>query len=97
MGKILLEGGIIVLLVLIGISVFIPNSSNSVDDVIVDFENSIENGEEISDGEIENIEVSEEDEYNFISKINCKIGNAIVNGLNSVFELGMRIVRVIVN
>lgn len=95
MGKILLEGGIIVLLVLIGVSVFIPEDNN-INDVIVDFESSIENGEIVNDGVIEDVEIDDEN-INFVSKINCKIGNAIVNGLNSIFDLGIRIIRVIVN
>lgn len=96
MSRILLEGGIIVLLVLIGISVFIPESNN-INDVIVDFENSVENGEIVNDGVIEDVEINSEEDVNFVSKINCKIGNAIVSGFNSLFELGIRIVRVIVN
>ena len=96
MKRILLEGGIIVLLVLIGISVFIPEDNN-LSNVIKDFETSVENGEIISDGVIADVEVNENDDVNFVSKINCKIGNSIVNGLNSIFELGMKVVRVIVN
>ena len=95
MGRILLEGGIVVLLVLIGISVFIPERDD-VRDVIVDFENSIENGEEVSDGELEDINIGEED-FNFIARINCEIGNTIIDGLNSVFELGVKFIRIIVN
>ena len=95
MTRILLEGGIVVLLVLMGISVFVPSSD--VKDAIVDFENSIENGEEVNDGELENINMSIEEDVNFISKMNCKIGNVLVNGLNSFFEFGMKILRIIVN
>lgn len=96
MSKILLEGGIIALLVLIGISVFIP-SGNDVNDVIVDFENSIESGNIVEDGEIENIEVSVEDNSNIISKVNGKIANTIVNGLNRIFEIGVTILRKVIN
>ena len=96
MSKILLEGGIIALLVLIGISVFIP-SGNDISDVIVDFENSIESGNIIEDGEMENIEVCVEDNSNFISKINSKIANTIVNGLNRFFEIGVTILRKVIN
>ena len=97
MGKVLLEGGIIVLLVLIGISVFIPDGSNNVSNVIIDFENSVENGEEIGDGEIENVEISKGYSSNFVSKLNCKIANMIVNGLNSIFDIGMKVLRIIIN
>ena len=96
MGRILLEGGIIVLLVLIGISIFVP-SSNGVDSIIIEFEESIESGDLIEDGTIENVEVSVEDGGNFISKINGKIANTIVNGLNSVLELGMGFLRDVIN
>ena len=96
MSKILLESGIIVLLVLMGISVFIP-SGNNVNDVIVDFEDSVQSGEEVNDGEIIDVDISKEDDVNFVSRINCKIGNIIVDGLNSMFELGMKFIRVIVN
>ena len=96
MGRILLEGGIIFLLVLIGISIFIPSSSD-VESVIVQFEENIENGESVEDGVIENVEIGVEDNSNFISKINCKIANAIVNGLNSVLDLGMSFLRKFIN
>jgi hypothetical protein len=97
MGRILLEGGIIILLVLIGISVFIPDGGNNINDVIVDFENSVESGDVVNDGELNDVEISEEYDVNFIAKINCRIANLIVDGLNSVFELGMNVLRHIIN
>ena len=97
MSKILLEGGIIVLLVLIGISVFIPDGGNNINDVIVDFENSVESGDVVNDGELNDVEISEEYDANFIAKMNCKVANLIVDGLNSVFELGMNVLRHIIN
>lgn len=96
MGRVLLEGGIIILLVLIGISIFIPSEGN-VDDVIVEFENSIESGNIVEDGEIDNVEVSVEDSSNVVSRINSKIANTIVNGLNSILDLGVRALRSIIN
>ncbi len=96
MTRVLLEGGIIILLVLIGISIFIP-SDGGVNDVIVEFENSLESGEEVEDGNIEDVEISEADSSNLISRINCKIANMIVSGLNSVFELGMNFIRKVIN
>ena len=97
MGRILLESGIVVLLVLIGISVFIPDDGNDVSDVIVEFEGSIESGEIIEDGKIENVEITVEDESSFVAKLNCKIANTIVNGLNSIFEIGLKTLRNIIN
>jgi hypothetical protein len=96
MGRVLLEGGIIILLVLIGISIFIP-SGDDVNDVIVEFENSIESGNIVDDGEIENVEVSVGDKANFIARLNSKIANTIVNGLNSILELGIKFLREIIN
>lgn len=95
MSRVLLEGGIVILLVLIGISVFIPGG-NDVRDVIVEFEESIESGEAIEDGVIEEVEIGVEDNSNFVAKLNCKIANTIVNGLNSIFDLGMKILRKII-
>lgn len=97
MGRILLESGIVVLLVLIGISVFIPDDGNDVSDVIVEFEGSIESGEIIEDGKIEDVEITVEDESSFVAKLNCKIANTIVNGLNSIFEIGLKTLRNIIN
>ena len=97
MGRLLLESGIVVLLVLIGISVFIPEDGSSVSDVIVEFEGSVESGEVIEDGEIENVEVTVEDESTFVAKLNCKIANTIVNGLNSIFDIGLRTLRQLIN
>ena len=96
MSRVLLEGGIIVLLVLIGISIFIP-SGNNVNDVIVEFENSVESGNVIEDGKIENIEVGFEDNSNFVSIANAMIANTIVDGLNSVLSIGMRFLRKVIN
>ena len=96
MGRVLLEGGIVILLVLIGISIFIP-SGNDVNDVIVEFENSLESGSIVEDGNIEEVEVSESDNSNLISRINCKIANAIVNGLNSILDLGISFLRKVIN
>ena len=96
MSRVLLEGGIIILLVLIGISVFVPSDSG-VSDVIIEFENSIGSGNLVEDGEIDNVEVSIEDNSNFISRLNGKIANTIVNGLNSVLEIGVRVLRHFVN
>lgn len=92
MGRVLLEGSIIVLLVLIGVSIFVPQENN-VSNIITEFEDSVENGNMVNDGQIENVEISIEDSSNLISKINCKIANSIVNGLNNIFELGMKILR----
>lgn len=96
MTRVLLEGGIIVLLVLIGISIFVP-SGDSVNDVIIEFENSLGNGEVVEDGNIQNVEIGKKDSSNFISRVNCKIANTIVNGLNSIFELGMDFIRKVIN
>ena len=92
MGRVLLEGSIIVLLVLIGVSIFVPQENN-ISNVITEFENSVESGNIVNDGQIENIETSIEDNSNLISRINCKIATSIVNGLNSIFEIGMNILR----
>lgn len=97
MGRILLEGGIIILLVLMGISIFIPDSSNDVSKIIVEFEDSVSSGEIVSDGEIENVEISKKESSNFIAEINCKVANAIVNGINSVFDIGIKFLRKVVN
>ena len=96
MGRVLLEGGIIVLLVLIGISVFIPDNGSNISDVIVDFENSVENGDIINDGELDDVEIGKHNDSNFVTKVNCKMANAIVNGLNSAFEIGMKILRMVI-
>ena len=96
MGRILLEGGIVILLVLIGISIFIP-SSGDVSDVIVEFENSIESGNVVEDGSIENVEVGVDDSSKFFARLNCKIANSIVNGLNSILEYGIEFLRHLIN
>ena len=97
MGRVLLEGGIIVLLVLIGISVFIPDGDSDVNKVIVEFVSSVESGEVVDDGAIENVEISKSVHSNFVSKLNCKIANTIVNGLNIIFDIGIKILRKIIN
>ena len=96
MGRVLLEGGIIVLLVLIGISIFIPDGSN-VNDVIIEFENSTSSGAMVEDGQIDGVEVSINEGANFVSSINGKIANTIVNGLNSVLEIGVKFLRKVIN
>ena len=97
MQRLLLEGGIVVLLVLIGISVFVPSKEDVTQNVIVEFEDSVMNGEVIVDGVISDVEVGKEYDTNFISKINSKIANSIVNGLNNMFEIGMKLLRKVIN
>lgn len=97
MERILIESGIIVLLVLIGISVFIPDEGNSTQTVITEFENSIESGNVIEDGIIEDVDVSIEDSSNFIARVNCKIASTIVKGLNSIFDIGIKMLRKVIN
>ena len=95
MSRVLLEGGIIVLLVLMGISVFIPNESG-VSDVVVEFENSIESGNSVEDGELADVIIGNEENSNFIARLNCKIANIIVDGLNSIFDIGISVLREII-
>lgn len=97
MGKVLLEGGIIVFLVLIGISIFIPDNGNSINNIIVEFEQSVESGNVVDDGEIENVEISKSNSASFIAKFNGKVANSIVNGLNNVFEFGIKFLRKVIN
>jgi hypothetical protein len=96
MKRILLEGGIVILLVLVGISVFVPKG-NDVSNIIFDLENDLESDKEIEDGIMDNVETGLYDDSNFIARINGKITNAIVNGLNNLLDLGMVILRKIIN
>lgn len=97
MGRVLLEGGIIVLLVLVGISIFIPDDGTNVDKIIVEFEESIESGSIVDDGEIKDVEIRKSDDSTFVAKVNCKIANSIVNGLNSLFDVGIKFLRKVIN
>ena len=97
MGKVLLEGGIIVLLVLIGISIFIPDGNEEVNSVIVEFEQSVESGNVVEDGEIEHVEISRSADSNFVARMNGKIANTIVDGLNSIFDFGVSFLRKVIN
>ena len=97
MSRVLLEGGIVVLLVLIGISVFIPDSNSDVNNVIVEFENSVGSGEFVEDGIIKDVEINKRSEVPFISRLNGKIANTLVNGLNSIFDIGIKILRKVIN
>lgn len=97
MQRILLESGIVVLLVLIGISVFVPTKEEVAQDIIVEFEDSVKNEEVIVDGVMSDVEVGKSDDINLISKLNSKIANSIVNGLNKMFEIGMRLLRKVIN
>jgi len=97
MHRLLLEGGIVVLLVLIGISIFVPSKEDVMQGVIVEFEDAVVNGEVVVDGELSDVEISELDESNFISKLNSKIANTLVNGINNVFELGVKLLRKVIN
>ena len=66
-------------------------------DVIVEFEGNIEGGDLIEDGEIDHVEITVVDESSFAAKVNCKIANTIVNGLNSIFDMGLRMLRQFIN
>ena len=97
MHRLLLEGSIVVLLVLIGISVFVPSREEITQDVIVNFEDTVTNGEVVEDGEMDDVEISEAGEINLISRINSKVANTLVNGLNNMFEIGMKLLRKAIN
>lgn len=97
MGRIFLEGGIIVLLVLVGISMFVPGTGTDINGVISDFEEDVGSKEEVNDGVINDIVISEEYSSNLIARMNGKIANVIVKGLNGVFGLGMNILRKLIN
>ena len=97
MGRLLLESSIVVLLVLIGISIFMPSKESSAQNIIVEFEETVESGAIVQDGVMNNVEVSEQDDSNFISRLNSKIANTIVNGLNNIFDVGMRLLRKVIN
>lgn len=94
MEKRILQAFIILIIILFGVS-FISDANQKVDakNEIVDFEENVNENEEITNGIIEDVNVVEEDSSNIISTVNAKVASFIVGGLNRLFKLGIKLIE----
>ena len=92
MNKYLIEGFIALIIILVGVSLVSEvNDINNRKAVIENFDEKISNNEEVNNGEMEDI-IVEEDPTNLLSNINAKIATFIVDGLNFVLRLGIKLI-----
>ena len=81
------------IVILFGVSlVSESNKKVEINENIEDFEEKVNGNLEIENGNIDNVNVIEEDSSNLISDINAKVASFIVGGLSSILKFGLKIV-----
>ena len=92
MGKRIIQAFIILIVILFGVSLISEtNDKINAKNAISSFEEDVSNNKEVSNGNIENIVF--EDSSNMISNLNAKVASIIVGGLNSIFNLGIKMIE----
>lgn len=93
MGKRIIQAFIILIVILFGVSLISEsNDKNDAKNSINSFEENVSNEIEIENGSMSDVNVVREDSSNLISNINSKIATVIVNGLNYIFNLGIKMI-----
>ena len=98
MNKHIIQAFIILIIILLGVSlVSESNDKANLKATIEDFEDKVDDKEEINNGNMVNVNVIEEDSSNLISDINAKVASLVVEGLNLVFKLGIKLIEGVAN
>jgi len=98
MKKYILQICIIFFCIIIGVGIVGEiNNKNKISNAVNSFEGSIENSEEIKDGNLSDVRVESEDTSNLISDINAKLASFIVNGLNQGLKVVVNLISSITN
>ena len=98
MSKYILHVCVIVFFVIIGVGLVSEiNNSKSKNEEVSSFEESIENGEEIGDGNLSHVRVENEDTSNLISNINAKLATLVVDLLNQGLKIMVDIISSVTN
>ena len=98
MNKHIIQAFIILIIILLGVSlVSESNDKSNLKNTVDEFENKVSNEEEINNGNMLDINVIEEDSSNLISDINAKVATLVVEGLNLVFKLGIKLIEGVAN
>lgn len=98
MNKHIIQAFIILIIILLGVSlVSESNDKASFASSINDFEDKVSNEEEINNGNMVNVNVIEEDSSNLISDVNARVASLVVDGLNLIFKLGIKLIEGVAN
>lgn len=98
MNKHIIQAFIILIIILLGVSlVSESNDKASFGSSINDFEDKVSNEEEINNGNMVNVNVIEEDSSNLISDVNARVASLVVDGLNLIFKLGIKLIEGVAN
>lgn len=98
MNKHMIQAFIILIIILLGVSlVSESNEKNKVISSIEDFEDKVGNEEEVMNGNMIDVNIIEEDSSNLISDVNSKVATLVVEGLNFVFRLGIKLIERVAN
>jgi cell division protein FtsL len=98
MNKYIIQSFIILIIILLGISLVCEsNDKLKTDSEIIDFEEEISDDSEVENGFLSEVNVVREDSSNLISDINAKMASIVVEGLNFVFNLGIKLIEGITN
>lgn len=98
MNKRIIQVFIVLVVILFCVSL-ISESNDKIEaqKVIDSFEENVSNENEVENGSIGEVNVPEEDSSNLISDINAKIASIVVGGLNSVLNLGLKLIGGLAN
>ena len=98
MKKYIIEAGIILFFILLGVGVVSDiNMSSSQTSEVESLEEKIEANDEINDGNLSNVKVEKEDTSNLISIIVANASNLVVKTLNLGLKLMVKIMSGITN
>lgn len=98
MKKYILEICVIFFLVVIGVGI-VSDMEESAEsrETVSSYEEKIENGEEIEDGNLSNVRVEKEDTSNLISRVSAFFANIVVETLNFSFKMVINLMSGVAN
>ena len=98
MNKRLIQGFVSLIVILFCVSLISSaNEKEYLEKEVADFEESVSKNEEVDNGVLGEVVVIEEDSSNLISDVNSRVASFIVKGLNSVLNLGLKLIEGIAN
>lgn len=94
MEKRIIEAFLILIIILFGVSlVSEANEKVNAQNEVQQFEESVNDSEEITNGVMEDVHLVEEDSSNVISDVNARVATLIVGCLNKIFKLCIKLVE----
>ena len=96
--KYILQACLIFFLVVVGVGIVVEiDNQKQMNEEIKDFKEDVESGNEINDGNLNDVQVRKEDTSNLISDVNAKAATVVVKVLNGGLKFIVNIVNGITN